>query len=127
MTITAVMAEVGRLGITIAAEGEYLRVRAPTGVVTPELREALAANKLDLMALLAPTEHVTLKGGLTIPLPALRLVWSLEDRGFEQTLDGQRRYRCEPAGALTDADRAGLARWADQLAAIVAYGHPVVA
>lgn len=42
---------------TITADGDRLRLNAPTGVVTPALREALAANKPALLALLR--EHPT--------------------------------------------------------------------
>lgn len=37
---------------TITADNDHLRLNAPTGVVTPSLREALAANKPALLALL---------------------------------------------------------------------------
>ena len=33
-------------------------------------------------------EHVTLKGGLLVSLPALQTLWSLEDRGFLLRVDG---------------------------------------
>ena len=54
-------------------------------------------HKADLLPLLAPvTEFVTLKGGLTVPVPALTLVLDLEARGFRMSED-----------AFESRDRAG--------------------
>ena len=60
-------------GFELCVEGDRLRIR-PAERLTPALRDALARRKPELLALLAPVrEYVTLRGGLTVPLPALLL------------------------------------------------------
>ncbi len=96
--------------------------------MTPELQAALAQRKAELLALLAPGEqHVTLRGGLTLPLPALRLVWDLEERGFDISLDASGQPVVEPAAVLTDRDRAALHRWRRHVAALIRYVDEAVA
>lgn len=46
----ALLAEVARLGITLSVNGDKLRIEAPTGTVTPELRAQLAAVKPAILA-----------------------------------------------------------------------------
>lgn len=67
------------------------------------------------------SETVVLRGGLSVPLAALRLLWSLEDRGLVIRLDPTGELRIGPREYLTDADRANIRRWRDALAAAVAY------
>jgi len=43
-------------GVQISAEGDRLRIKAPRGAVTPELRERLARNKPDIIAALSTPE-----------------------------------------------------------------------
>lgn len=67
------------------------------------------------------TEHVTLKGGLTVPLAALKVAWELEDRGFILKADADGSLSVGPAHLLTDRDRADIRRWKRHLAALVEY------
>ena len=46
------IAELTERGIKLWAEGDQLRVRAPKGVLTPELRDELALHKAELVLLL---------------------------------------------------------------------------
>ena len=48
----ALLAHLTARGVTLAAEGDRLRVRAPVGVLTPEFRAEIAAHKPALLALL---------------------------------------------------------------------------
>lgn len=115
-----------REGFQLCVEGDRLRIR-PVDRLTPALREALARRKPELLALLAPvSEYVTLRGGLTLPLPALQLAWNLEDRGFRMTLDADLQFHIEPTAALTDTDLAAIARWRLHLGAIIGYTCPEV-
>lgn len=54
MSPHAVLLEAQRLGINLAAVGHTLRVDAPRGALTPELRRTIAAFKPDLLRLLSP-------------------------------------------------------------------------
>ena len=52
MTTDELVAETNRLGITLTCNGEKLRVEAPTGALTDELRQALGEHKTEILALL---------------------------------------------------------------------------
>ena len=52
MTVVELLARLRDLDIKVWAEGDRLRVSAPRGVMTPELREDLAARKAEVLALL---------------------------------------------------------------------------
>ena len=127
MTTGELLTVAQQAGIVLQAHGNRLHVEAPHGRVTPDLRSALAQHKAELLTLLAPgEEYVPLRGGLTLPLPALCLVLSLEEREFSITLDASGQPVVEPALALTDLDRAALHRWRWHVAAIVNYGCEVI-
>ena len=53
MTAAAVLAEARGRGITLSSRGDRLAFDAPAGAMTPDFRESIAANKGDLLALLA--------------------------------------------------------------------------
>jgi len=67
---------------------------------------------------------VVLKGGLTVPLDALRLAWALEDRGARFTVDGGDLVVEGPPGFLTDEDRVAIRHWRVPLKAIASYRVP---
>jgi hypothetical protein len=67
------------------------------------------------------TEFVYLRGGLTVPRPALELALDLEGRGFRMSLDAGQQFQIEPAAALTEADLAAIRRWRLHLGAIIGY------
>jgi hypothetical protein len=48
----ALLSELQRQGVTLQAEGDRLRVKAPKGTLTPEVRQALTAQKAELLRLL---------------------------------------------------------------------------
>src|SRR5215211_7372604 len=52
MTTNELLVRLQQLGVALAAEGDQLRCRAPKGVLTAELREALATNKVELLTCL---------------------------------------------------------------------------
>jgi hypothetical protein len=109
-------------GINLEAHGERLIVDAPAGAVTPALRAELLEHKIELLQFLIPKrEFITLKGGLTLPLEAMQLAWSLEDRGFQLATDVLHRLVITPAAALTEADHQRIRRWRDHLGAIAEY------
>jgi hypothetical protein len=66
------------------------------------------------------SDFVTLRGGLTLPLAAVRLAFDLEDRGLHLRIDGD-VLSVGPGDRLTDADRALIRRWKPHLLTIVAY------
>jgi hypothetical protein len=65
-----------------------------------------------------------LKAGLVVPLEALQLAWSLEDRGATFAVEGGKLVVEAPAAVVTNADRAAIKRWRAHLIAIVAYRPP---
>ena len=54
MTTDELVAEANRLGIALTSNGEKLRVEAPTGALTDELRQALGEHKTEILARLRP-------------------------------------------------------------------------
>jgi len=60
MTPIDLLAELERLNVKVSLAGDKLRLEAPAGVLTPELKEALRQHKAALIALLSgrPVEMV---------------------------------------------------------------------
>jgi hypothetical protein len=104
-----------------------LKYDAPRGALTPELRGALLEHKATLLTLLAPVEFVYLRGGLTVPAPALKLALDLEERGIPLATDAHHQFVVPVDPRLTAADRAAIARWFHHLGAIIEYEAPEVA
>jgi hypothetical protein len=124
VTATELLLTCRGAGIVLSPAGDALDVDAPPGTLTPELRGALLEHKATLLTLLAPVEFVYLRGGLTVPAPALKLALDLEERGIPLTTDAAHRF-IEPADPrLTSADRAAIARWFRHLGALVEYQAP---
>jgi len=67
------------------------------------------------------SNFVTLRGGLTLPVAAIRLALDLEDRGLTLTIDDGDVLVVGPRNRLTDDDRALIRRWKRHLLAIVTY------
>ena len=53
MTPAELLAKLERLNVKVSLAGDKLRLEAPAGVLTPELKEALRQHKAALMALLS--------------------------------------------------------------------------
>lgn len=72
MTATELLEALRRRGVEVRLDGEELRVRAPKGALSAELREALVALKPDLLDLLRSAAHdsgvVRLRDGTGSPL-----------------------------------------------------------
>jgi hypothetical protein len=66
------------------------------------------------------SDLVTLRDGRVVPLPALQILWMLEDRGLDLQLDGD-DIVVRPRGQLTDDDRAQIRRLKPHLVALIAY------
>lgn len=74
MTIARLVTELQKRDIKLWVEGERLRVNAPSGALTPELRETLARRKAELLDYLgsgvaAPTEVTLVPSPHSGPLP----------------------------------------------------------
>jgi TubC N-terminal docking domain len=110
--------------IRLEARGDRLVFDAPHGALTPELRAALVQQKAALRMRLAPVEFVTLKGGLTIPVPALRLALDLEARGIRMATDADHQFVVLKDERLTADDLVNIQRWRAHLGAIVDYRAP---
>ena len=120
MTVAEVLVACRDGDIRLQAAGERLRFDAPTGVLTPQLHEALRQHKPELLTLLA-SQFVTLRDGPTVPLPALQLAWSLESRGFAVEWTAPGDVRVSPADGLSAKDRFLIDHWRAHLAALTEY------
>jgi hypothetical protein len=76
---------------------------------------------------LTASETVVLRGGLSVSLPALQLLWALEDRRLTIRLDDDGGLLVGPRTRLTNADRAAIRQHRDELVALVRYCDEVVA
>jgi tubulysin polyketide synthase-like protein len=124
MTLAELLTVVRAADIRLEARGDRLVFDAPRGALTPELRSALVQQKAALLMRLAPVEFVTLKGGLTIPVPALRLALDLEARGIPLATDADHRFVVPKDERLTADDLVNMQRWRAHLGAIVDYRAP---
>lgn len=59
MTAIALLAELRLRGVDLTVEGGHLRYRAPKGVLTPDLRTAMAEHKVELLTLLTRGPEVS--------------------------------------------------------------------
>ena len=74
------------------------------------------------MPTIAPvSELVTLRGGLVVPVEALRILWLLEARDFDVRLADDGALLVTPGSKLTAADRRAIAQHRDALRDLVAY------
>lgn len=75
------------------------------------------------------SELLSLRGGLVVSVDALRMLWDLEDRGFDVKLGDGRRYKLlvGPSDRLTARDREVIHTYRDDLAELVRYVDQVVA
>ncbi len=74
------------------------------------------------MPTIAPvSELVTLRGGLVVPVEALRVLWLLEERDFDVRLADDGALLVAPGSKLTTDDRAAIAQHRDALRELVAY------
>jgi len=124
MTLADLLTVVRAADIRLKARGDRLVFDAPHGALTPELRAALVQQKAALLMRLAPVEFVTLKGGLTIPVPALRLALDLEARGIPLATDADHQFVVPKDERLTADDLVNIQRWRAHLGAIVDYRAP---
>ena len=124
MTLAELLTVIRAADIRLEARGDRLLFDAPHGALTPELRAALVQQKAALLMRLAPVEFVTLKGGLTIPVPALRLALDLEARGIPLATDADRQFVVPRDERLTADDLVNMQRWRAHLGAIVDYRAP---
>ena len=122
------LAELRRSGAVLSVEADRLRVGAPTGVLTPERRAAVAATKDALLALLteeAPTQPVVSADAPPLPTPLDAAIARDEARKRTQTEIAARFERLAAVAARPDAtalDRALAAGWQTILRAKDAMG-----
>lgn len=65
MSALALMRDLQAAGVVLEARADRLHVDAPTGLITPAIRDSLASHKTKLIAMLAsdPAEHQNCKSG----------------------------------------------------------------
>ena len=92
-------------------------------------RQCTPGRRSPIMQATTPApELVTLRGGLVVPATALRVLWDLEDRGFDIKPGDRRPYRVlvGPAGRLTAEDKMAIHTHRDALAELVRHMDEVV-
>lgn len=68
MNAVALIRQCKAIGIQIQARGDRLHVEAPAGILTPDLRQAIADHKADLLALHAIRKRlIAIASDLGIP------------------------------------------------------------
>ncbi len=67
------------------------------------------------------SELVSLRGGLVVPVEALRILWLLEERDFDLQLSDDGVLLVAPASKLTTDDRRTIRRHRDDLRQLVRY------
>ena len=72
MTIQEILTTTERAGIVLSAVGDRLRVKAPSGALTDDLRATLAEHKPALLDVLFRLEGMRANTGL-VPIPCARL------------------------------------------------------
>jgi hypothetical protein len=71
-----------------------------------------------MAASIEPVETVTLRGGRSVSLDAMRVLWDLEDRGFT-VFTSSAGLIVRPTGRITLDDDARIRRYRDELVALV--------
>lgn len=64
-------------------------------------------------------ENVVLRGGFSVPLAALQLLWNLENHGLTLAVDADGLLVVAPRSLLTDEDDRGIRSFRDQLVTLV--------
>ncbi len=72
----------------------------------------------------AATETVVLRGGLSVSLAALQVLWELESRGFEIS-DEHDMLVVGPKSLITTEDDQSIRAHRDELLMLVKYGEAV--
>ncbi len=72
---------------------------------------------------MSASDYVMLRGGLTVPVAALQVLWSLEHRGVSLRLDDEDVIIANPRAKLTDEDRVAIRRWKLHVVALLQYGE----
>lgn len=73
---------------------------------------------------MSASELVTLVNGPNVPLAALQLAWSLEDRGLTLRLDDAGGLLVGPGAQLTAEDRVLIRAHRDELITLTRYEPP---
>jgi len=110
MTATELLTTLRHLGVTLAPDGDQLRVDAPAGVLTDELRQAMRTHKAALLDLVgAVEERAAIGEGIAMPeerlVPVPHLFAAAHDGlppcpqcSARQWLQGLTYYQCGPCG-----------------------------
>ena len=122
MTADETLGMARRVGIRLSPRGDRLHVDAPAGSITPELRDALARYKSDILARLQPASAlVTFRGGFVADSAIVQRLLDIEARGCSFRLEEGGRFRVVPADRLTPDDLAFLRERRDEARRVLEY------
>jgi TubC N-terminal docking domain len=117
VTVQALIAEAERGGIVLAPAGDRLRIKAPAGALTPELRAEFAARKPELLQVLTRLGGMHRNEG-KVPVPcAVFEAKGGPGRCFScgEPLEHPGAYgRCAPCGLAAELFHAERSRTGDE-------------
>lgn len=90
MDAVALLRTLREAGCELQAEGDRLRVNAPKGVLTDELRSLIRQHKPELLRLLAPVKASRIEESATLPLSGVTFALSLRRDGTCYVCGGSR-------------------------------------
>jgi hypothetical protein len=78
MNLTKLLSTLRRLGVILMPEGDRLRYRAPKGIITQELREALLTHKAEILMLMSEQSRTQEPSGF----PGSPHIWGTREPEF---------------------------------------------
>lgn len=97
MSARELLVQLKEKGVDLKANGDRLVIDAPRGTITPDLRDALSANKAELLKILSapPIENARPRAPEPVAPPAARAISQTERRG-EPSAPAHERQQVSP-------------------------------
>lgn len=108
MTLYALLDELRTRGVELTPDGDRLRYRAPQGALTPELKQALAERKPELLVILGGKPQPTTEAGRCPVCGEPTAVEVVRERFIHSYCSEPRHF---DSWATTDGERFGDLTW----------------